>query len=168
MEGNRPASKAGTWYKSNPTQLNSELELNLSNASKTKPWAKSIIGPHAGFDFSGPTAAWAYVHINPETTTRIFLLGPSHRAYIEGCALPASSIYETPLGNIPVDMDTVMELNATGLFSQLNKKVEEGEHSLELHLPYIRKACEGKDIKLVPIMVGQIKSNKAEAYGAIL
>ena len=93
MEGNRRAAKAGSWYESNPAKLNSELELNLSNASKTKPWAKSIIGPHAGLSYSGPTAAWAYVHISPETTNRIFLLGPSHSAYINGCALPASSIY---------------------------------------------------------------------------
>ena len=54
MEVIRSAAKAGSWYNGDPTALNSELETNLTNAKKTKPVAKSIIGPHAGYRFSGP------------------------------------------------------------------------------------------------------------------
>ena len=48
---------------------------------------RGIIGPHAGFFYSGPTAAWAYINIDPSQFNRIFLLGPSHHAYIANCAL---------------------------------------------------------------------------------
>ncbi len=82
--------------------------------------------------------------------------------------MPCSSRYATPLGDIPIDSETVSELSATGKFYQLNKTAEEDEHSLELHLPYIRKIFENSEISLVPIMVGSIKESQENEYGAIL
>jgi AmmeMemoRadiSam system protein B len=44
-------------------------------------------------------------------------------------------------------------------FQRVDKKYEENEHSLEMHLPYIRKMFDKRtgsknDIKIVPLMVG--------------
>ncbi len=60
MKGTRSASHAGSWYESDPAVLNSQLGSGLAEASKSKPFARGVIGPHAGFMFSGPNAAWAY------------------------------------------------------------------------------------------------------------
>jgi AmmeMemoRadiSam system protein B len=115
-EGTRPASHAGSWYTDNTNALNRELTTNLSNAERTKPFAKAVIGPHAGYRFSGPTAAWAYIHINPDQFTKVFLLGPSHRISFEGCALPATTSYSTPVGDLPIDTNIVNQLQQTGKF----------------------------------------------------
>lgn len=168
MEGKRAASHAGSWYSGSKSQLNSQLEDWLAQAEPTQPPAKAIIGPHAGFSYSGPTAAWAYKHISSENFKRVFLLGPSHHVYIPGCALPCSAEYQTPIGDISVDLETVRALSETSKFYQLDKDAEEDEHSLEMHLPYIRKAFEGKEIKLVPIMVGNLKESQEAEYGSIL
>lgn len=98
----------------------------------------------------------------------MFLLGPSHHVHIPGCALPFSRDYETPLGNIPVDQEIVSELASSGKFQVLSKDAEEDEHSLEMHLPYIRKTFEGKQITLIPIMVGNLKPKGEEDYGRLL
>lgn len=71
---------------------------------------KAIIGPHAGFAYSGPTAAWAYKYLQQERNKgadikRIFLLGPSHKKYIEGCSISALQELATPFGNLPVDVE---------------------------------------------------------------
>ena len=52
--------------------------------------------------------------------------------------------YETPIGNISLDTETIRELlDNEDCFIKTDKDSEEEEHSLEMHLPYIRKAFEG-------------------------
>jgi MEMO1 family protein len=79
----RRAAKAGSWYEADGTKLNQELTAYMDAAEKTLPQRhhaslKAIIGPHAGFTYSGPNAAWAYKNIDPNAYDRVLLLGPSH------------------------------------------------------------------------------------------
>jgi AmmeMemoRadiSam system protein B len=62
----RKAMHAGSWYEANPRKLNDELNSYLAKADKTLPEhsrLRAIIGPHAGYRYSGPNAAWAYTNI---------------------------------------------------------------------------------------------------------
>ena len=79
--------------------------------------------------------------------------------YLDFAATTTCQEWETPIGNLPVDEKIVDSLVALDpeMFRQIDKKYEENEHSLEMHLPYVRKVFEGKDIKIVPLMIGQIK-----------
>lgn len=70
---------------------------------------------------------------------RVFLLGPSHHYYLTGCALSKCDTYETPLGNLKVDTETVAELHKKAKFDKMSVSQDEDEHSLEMHLPYIYK-----------------------------
>jgi AmmeMemoRadiSam system protein B len=73
--------------------LNKELEEFFANASKELNVApdkvKAIIGPHAGFRYSGPVAAFSYKYLeqHPSEDLRIFLIGPSHHKYFNGCSV---------------------------------------------------------------------------------
>lgn len=67
----------------------------------------------------------------------MFVLGPSHHAYFTKCGLSRLVEYETPIGNLTVDRAITDELHKTGEFDYLEKDVEEAEHSLEMHLPYL-------------------------------
>jgi len=75
---------------------------------------------------------------------RIFLLGPSHHWYLGKAALTQCSVYKTPLGDINVDVNMTEELTRTGggLFQKMPLDVDEAEHSLEMHLPYIYKCIQ--------------------------
>lgn len=81
---------------------------------------KGIIGPHAGLLYSGPTAGWAYINIDPSQYKRVFLLGPSHHAYLTNCALSKAKCYETPIGNIEIDKEMIEEIYNLGDFSYMN------------------------------------------------
>lgn len=41
---------------------------------------------------------------------RVFILGPSHHVYIDGCALSKCVEYATPLGALPLDRSSTLLL----------------------------------------------------------
>lgn len=88
----------------------------------------------------------------------MILLGPSHHAHVKGIALSKFEKYGTPLGDIPLDLEggfptseetaelirvAIHELRQSGSFLEMNSGVDEDEHTLEMHLPYIRHVFEG-------------------------
>jgi hypothetical protein len=172
----RQASHADSWYTGNSQKLNTELSNWLGAVSPPEgdgfappiKGCKAIIAPHAGYSYSGPAAAWAYKSIDTTGIKRVFILGPSHHVYLEGCALSKCKEYETPLGNLPLDLETIEELKATSQFSDMDIQADENEHSIEMHLPYVRKVFEGMDINIVPVLVGAIDRDKEAAFGALL
>lgn len=168
----RGAAHAGSWYTSNAPQLTADLLGWLSRVSPKYPGqqfpaigCKGIIAPHAGYAFSGENAAWAYKCIDPSTTRRVFILGPSHHWRIKTCALSRCHTYDTPIGTLPVDTATVNSLYAAGGFEWMSMTIDEREHSIEMQLPYLRKVCEGKDIKIVPILIGNLDQAAELEYG---
>lgn len=165
----RRASHAGSWYSSNANELNQELTKWLEQAKYTHGPAKAIISPHAGYSYCGATAAYAFKHVNPSDIDTVFILGPSHHVYLNGCALTQTAEYETPLYNLIIDQEITKELYKTGKFEMMNQKVDEDEHSIEMQLSYVAKVMESKrgNFKIVPVMVGSIKSEKEKMYGEI-
>jgi len=124
---------------------------------------RALIGPHAGFSYSGPTAGHAYRYIEPSKVKRIFLLGPSHKFYTRKCCLSQAVVYETPLGPARVDTTLIAEFAKTGAFEWLSPSEDEAEHSLELHMPFIMEAMKGRPFTLCPVIVGSLDT-KAEAF----
>eukprot|EP00922_Rhytidocystis_sp_ex-Travisia-forbesii_P061590 GHVS01091255.1.p1 GENE.GHVS01091255.1~~GHVS01091255.1.p1 ORF type:complete len:114 (+),score=20.04 GHVS01091255.1:312-653(+) len=94
---------------------------------------------HAGYSFSGKTAAWSWAQLNSKGIDRIFVLGPSHHVHLSNCALPSVDVtgYQTPLGNISLDQTVLEDLRCTGEFGKFDLADDQDEHSIELQLPYI-------------------------------
>ena len=189
MPKTRQASHAGSWYTDDRSELDaslaewledvdaSALPQPLSVCEKTPDSealplpisnCRAIIGPHAGYAYSGPAAAYAYRAIDVKDVERVFILGPSHHVYLDGCAVSACEQYATPLGNLTIDRKITEELKATGKFSTMTQSEDEDEHSIEMHLPYIYKVFEGRPITIVPILVGAISTSKENVYGKLL
>ncbi|MCO5553931.1 hypothetical protein L7F22_007457 [Adiantum nelumboides] len=150
-------------------QLGSELDTWLQGCGLPKsPKARAVIAPHAGYRYSGRCAAFAFANIDPASIARVFLLGPSHHYYTCKCALSKASIYKTPLGDLPIDMEVYEELRITGKFEDMKIDVDEAEHSMEMHLPYLAKIFHGHPVKVVPILVGALSSDSEAIYGRLL
>ena len=149
-------------------ELGAQLSAWLEKAKDTKHTpARAIISPHAGYSYCGPCAGYAYGQIDPSKATRVFILGPSHHEYLLGCALSQLASYSTPLGSLVIDRQTCDDLAATKKFKVMSKEVDEAEHSIEMQLPYIAKVFEGRDVSIVPVLVGEINAANASVYGAI-
>eukprot|EP00924_Labyrinthula_sp_SR-Ha-C_P013751 maker-scaffold_5-snap-gene-12.58-mRNA-1 protein AED:0.02 eAED:0.02 QI:104/0.5/0.66/1/1/1/3/40/303 len=174
----REASHAGSWYTANPKQLANELESNLNDLTTAQEGELlAIIGPHAGFFYSGKTAAYGYKYIQnlsedrKKKLKRVFLLGPSHHFYFENCAVSTQEEYTSPIGNMKVDVEMINELKSQHTvkltFHELSKEEDEEEHSLEMHFPYIVKTLQNANVKLVPIMVGNISTKQEKYFGGV-
>jgi AmmeMemoRadiSam system protein B len=93
--------------------------------------------------------------------------------YLSRSALSTHAKYATPFGDLIVDRLTVDELAATGKFDTIPVDIDEAEHSLEMHCPYIQKmiSLQFKDPSeyptLVPVMVGNTSGPAEEDYGKI-
>ncbi len=153
----RVAYHAGSWYKDDPSLLAKEIGNYLSNSEKLEQYQslKSIIVPHAGYRFCGPTAGKSFININPDNFDRVVVLGPSHHAYFQACGLTPYESFETPFGDVKVDTNTINKLLGNkGLFFTLPESTDVKEHSIEMEMPFLKYIFNKKDFSLLPIMVG--------------
>ncbi|MHC4954805.1 MAG: AmmeMemoRadiSam system protein B [Planctomycetota bacterium] len=146
-------SVAGTFYPSAPDELEHMVRVFLDDAP-AKAFARAIIGPHAGYIYSGPIAGSAYRAVDP-ATRRVILLGPAHFYPLSGIATHSADRFSTPLGEVPVDVAARDRLDAT-LDAAFVR-----EHSLETHLPFLQMAL--GEFEVVPILVGDCTAEEARA-----
>ncbi len=183
LEASRRTQYAGSWYEGNGEKLKLQLKDYLENAhsipdksscarlhSQNKDFTQpilAIISPHAGYMYSGQTAAFAYKAASKQNNIkRVFLLGPSHHIAIKGAALPQNNSFATPLGDIELDTDTLVELKSYPMFS-VHNNVHQIEHSLELQLPFIKYCF--PNAKLIPIVIGHLDDDsEVRLIGEIL
>ena len=165
----RQTAVAGTFYPDDAQELSRQIDQFLAEAESTHHQAtqtsvpihipKAMIVPHAGYMYSGSIAASAYASQIPthNIINRVILLGPSHRVAFSGLASCSATHYNTPLGSIPLDRNTLDKL---ARLPQVNENDEAHlyEHSLEVQLPFLQKILD--DFVLVPLVVGDALPNQ--------
>ncbi|KAI8374614.1 cell motility mediator [Radiomyces spectabilis] len=170
----RSATHAGSWYQASPPRLKQELEDYLIAVRPTEDYPKqntrAIIVPHAGFRYSGPTAAYAYKCVDVAPIKRIFILGPSHHFPFRGCCVSPFDFIGTPFGRLVVDKQVAQTLVEKEGFGTVAKRADEREHSLEMQFPFIHKIFADKinEVKVVPIMVGSMDASSEKKAGEAL
>jgi len=152
----RPSPIAGTWYSNNPAELQQEITNYLTQAH-LPPISGEVIGlisPHAGYRYSGLTAAYAYRAVQGMQFDTVAIFSPFHAYTAEKLLTTQHSAYQTPLGIIPIDREMMrvfeQKLVDNGMF--IYKVSHDGEHSLEIQLPFLQVSLEGK-FHLFPLMI---------------
>ena len=150
----RAAAVAGYFYDADPGRLKNDV-VHLLDAQEAdfEALPEALIVPHAGYIYSGSTAACAYkcLLLDPDQINRVLLIGPAHRVYVEGMAIPSVDCFATPLGDIPLDRSALEEINSLAAVSVLDEAHCE-EHSLEVQLPFLQTVL--NDFTLIPVVVG--------------
>ncbi|HYG89417.1 MAG TPA: AmmeMemoRadiSam system protein B [Azospirillum sp.] len=158
----RAPAVAGAFYPADPATLDRMVGECLTKARIEPVAAKAIIAPHAGYIYSGPIAGTAYASVRHlgDRVTRVVLLGPAHRYPFRGLAAPSADGLVTPLGVVPVDrdgLDAILGLPDV----QILDAAFEGEHSLEVHLPFIQRTF--PNAAVVPLVVGSCAPQTVDA-----
>jgi len=151
----RQPAVAGMFYPADKITLEKDIQQYLDEANYGRDIIpKAIVVPHAGYVYSGPIAASAYKQIIPikDKINRVVLLGPSHRVAFSGLAVPESDIFNTPLGDIPIDKNGIHLLDELPQVITSDRAHQE-EHSLEVQLPFLQEIL--GDFSLIPIVVGE-------------
>ena len=157
----RPAAVAGSFYPADPTELKTMVDGFLEdNHTLVMPRPKAVIVPHAGYEFSGLVAASAYAQLLPiaDSIKRIVLLGPAHHVGFRGLAVCDASFFETPLGKVSVDVESVERILLLPQVRMLDK-AHCVEHSLEVQLPFLQVSLT-HGFLLTPMVVGDASTQE--------
>lgn len=160
----REAAVAGLFYPDDALLLQQQVDQLLASESPTLDHPKALIVPHAGYIYSGPSAASAYAQLIPlrDRIKRVVLLGPAHRIGFSGLAASSAQYFATPLGVIPIDqagLDSVLMLPQIHIRDDAHRE----EHSLEVQLPFLQTVLD--NFRLIPLLVGDAS---AEAVAEVL
>lgn len=149
---------AGTFYPSDPAQLKKMIAGYLEKAEPT-PVEGRLFGfmvPHAGYVYSGRTAAYAYKLIAASGIKRFVIIGPSHRDNFEGVFVLDKDLYRTPLGEVAIDREAAKKISGSHPWITTNPWVYAREHSIEVQIPFLQETVvEGLVINV--IMIGRVK-----------
>ncbi|HHP7234464.1 MAG TPA: AmmeMemoRadiSam system protein B [Desulfobacterales bacterium] len=148
---------AGQWYPDDPAALGRMIDALTRQAESAdvpipdSARLRALILPHAGFRFSGLTAAHSARVVQPHRFAKVVVMGPDHRVGFRNAAISAVDAYETPLGRIELHADAALLRQSSDLFAAVAAS-DRSEHSLEAVLPFLQRYLD--DFELVPIVLG--------------
>jgi AmmeMemoRadiSam system protein B len=153
----REAAVAGSFYPGDPDVLRVTVDQLLADAPtppEDAPVPRAVIVPHAGYVYSGSTAALAYARVarGRDSIRRVVVIGPTHQVPVRGVALPGAEAFRTPLGVLPVAEawaeERLADVPAACVFPDTHRR----EHSVEVQLPFLQRVL--GDIEIVPLLAG--------------
>lgn len=156
MTAIRSPTVAGTFYPADRAALRAQIAGFLAASASAPPAPgipKALIGPHAGYVYSGPVAACAYARLLTArgTIRRVVLIGPSHYVGFQGLAVDTAQAWDMPHGRVPLDTDAIADLRRLPMVGALDAAYTR-EHALEVHVPFLQHLL--GEFRLVPIVAG--------------
>lgn len=153
----REPAVAGAFYPSDENELKKMIEGYLKKAGDTKISGRlrGLVVPHAGYVYSGLTAAYGYKLLMKQKTQpeKILLFGPAHYGMFVGAAESGSTTWMTPIG--PVNAGSIAsKIEDKGLMHTY-PQVHRQEHCLEVQLPFLQKVMKNQ-FTVYPVLTGEI------------
>ncbi len=152
----RQPAVAGIFYDLDGKALRKNLDTLFSKARKG-PEYQAVVSPHAGYAYSGRTAAVAISALKPGK--RFIILGPNHTGLGSGFSIMASGSWKTPLGTVNIDREIASALRGCGLPEE-DGLAHAREHSIEVQLPFLQHRF-GRAITFVPLAIMGFGYNEA-------
>ncbi len=146
---------AGAFYPADKQALTAMVDDFLSRAKTTPVEGKliALIAPHAGYQYSGQVAAYAYRHLQERPVDTVILIGPSHYAEVNGAVVYASGGMRTPLGTIKINDRLAKKLIDPKAGVTASTSAFEKEHSIEVQLPFLQRTL--TRFTIVPVLIGR-------------
>jgi AmmeMemoRadiSam system protein B len=165
----RPSPIAGQWYSGDAKALAASVDDYIQAAALPEIHGDviAIIAPHAGHIYSGPVAGYAFAAVRGLMPDLVAVISPMHQPYYDPLLTSGHKAYQTPLGSIPIDQESIQELDSLlqeSLGFQTIPVRKDREHSLEIELPFLQRALKG-DFSLLPVMVRDQSERVAQFLG---
>jgi len=168
----RPSPLAGRWYPANANQLAKSVDGYINKAQIPDIPGKiiALVSPHAGHLYSGPVAGHAFKALQGENPDLVIILSPFHQFHTGKILTTGHDAYQTPLGTVPVDIESLAWVNSTlqeRTGAGLTKVRNDTEHAVEILLPFFQRAIPDK-FHLLPLMIRDQDPVLMRTLGAIL
>ena len=148
----------GSFYPKNPDELTAKIIDYTKQAEDTPIFLpvgaslKALILPHAGYIYSGLTAAHASTVLKGKKFKKIIIMGPDHRVGFTNCAVSDVKAFETPLGKVALHPDSqYLHQKYKELFRPV-KASDNQEHAIEVQIPFLQYYL--PDFQIIPIVMG--------------
>lgn len=165
----RQPAVAGSFYPGGAEELKTEVDKFLDKVPDQNLQGKiiAVIAPHAGYMYSGQTAAYSFKLLKNKNIDTVVLIGNSHNYPLTKAAVYAKGKFKTPLGNVPVHKELAANLiDNSNLFKE-NTRAHRPEHSLEVELPFLQRTL--GDFKVVPILLSsRFSLNDCKSMGNMI
>ncbi len=163
----RPPAVAGTFYPADPSKLEDLVRKDLAAAPKPKldGTLAALLVPHAGLEFSGPTAAKSFQSVNRGDYDEILVIGTGHYKAIPGAALYPGD-YGTPEGYFPYGEALAKRLMKASSLIVPDPEAHAREHSIEVELPFLQERL--GQIPLVGLLMNTDDLETAKTVGAVV
>ena len=154
MNSIRKPAVAGLFYPSDANKLSTDIEnmLAASEGDLNISQVFGIVSPHAGYVYSGGTAAYGYNLLKNKNYRKVIIISPSHREYFPGSSIYNGDSYQTPLGVVDVDKEIAQKIVEGSKTIFLGMEGHRQEHAVEVQIPFLQMIL--KDFKIVPIVMG--------------
>jgi MEMO1 family protein len=164
----RPPAVAGMFYPGTAAALDESVSGFLQVCGRQTIQGKlvGLVVPHAGYEYSGLTAAHAFSLIQPGEFSTIVIVSPSHREYFRGISICSGSAWRTPLGEIPIDADLRDEIVRLDPSIEVSLHGHGREHAIEVQIPFLQKIAGA--VPILPIVIGDQKRENCLRLGDIL
>lgn len=144
---------SGRFYPGAPAELAAAVTALLGDAgpSPTAPY-RAVIAPHAGYIYSGPTAARVFARV--AVPSLVVILAPNHTGVCRapgGASLWEAGEFRTPLGDVPVDAPCAAALRAASPLVAVDHEAHRAEHAIEVLLPFLQVLR--PDARIVPFVL---------------
>lgn len=168
----RPPILAGTWYPAEKSELSETIASYMAKASPPDGAQPPllVVVPHAGYVYSGPTAAWGYKALARSRPDLVVIIGPSHRSAFTGCIAHAIDYYETPLGKVKVARAIAEKLSREPGFFKDQSPFHQ-EHCIEIQLPFLQHIYGHRmerDCTILPILAGDVDDHSLHSIARSL
>ena len=152
MQKIRKPSVAGMFYPADKNKLSEQINflLDITKSNETFKNITGLVTPHAGYLYSGKTAAYAFNTIANKNYETVIIISPSHKEYFSGISIYDGDGYETPLGIAEINKDVKEKLISEKIFEGIQG--HRNEHAVEVEIPFLQKVL--KDFSIVPIVMG--------------
>jgi AmmeMemoRadiSam system protein B/AmmeMemoRadiSam system protein A len=159
---------AGSFYPDNPQELSQLIDnfLKSANPESVERDIFALISPHAGYDFSGSTAAYGYKLIKGRAYKTIVVIGPSHYYGFKGASIYPQGLFRTPLGDLEIDKEFTQKVLNKDSEIFFEPRAFEKEHSVEVQLPFLQKVL--SNFKIVPIVMGDCNFSTCQKLADLL
>lgn len=148
----REPAKAGGFYEADAQELSDHIDQMLAEAnSQVEGRPRVLFVPHAGYIYSGSTAAKAYKLLEGESYDTVILVGPCHRRNIDGAIIWDGKAWRTPLGESRINRELAAKIASEHPKFKLAHNCHAKEHSLEVQIPFLQKVL--PQAKIVPILM---------------
>ncbi len=146
----RPPSFAGSFYSGDSIELKRIVTKFMKDAEADEQESFGCVVPHAGYVFSGATAAYAYKSLPKKLEKKTFIiLGVDHSGNALGASVFSKGAWETPLGKAKIDEALAKKLLASSELFKDDSHAHADEHSIEVQIPFLQ--CKFSDFRIVPV-----------------